>query len=128
MIRWVLVVAGVSGVLAVALGAFGAHALASVLDADARGAFDTATRYHFVHTLALAIGGLAPAAGCPVRPLAVACGAWLAGVVVFSGSLYALALTGATWLGAITPVGGIALMAGWVALAVAGWQGIRARP
>lgn len=123
--RWVLVAAGVSGALAVMLGAFGAHALESAIAPDARAVYDTAVRYHFLHTLALFAGALAPAAGCPYRPLAVACGAWLAGTVVFSGSLYLLALTGAGWLGAITPLGGLALIGGWVALGVAGW---RARP
>lgn len=125
MIRPVLIAAGVSGALAVMLGAFGAHALESALDADARAVYDTAVRYHFLHTLALFAGAVGVAAGGPHRPLALACGAWLAGTLVFSGSLYALALTGAGWLGAVTPIGGVALIIGWTALAVAGWQ---ARP
>lgn len=119
MIRWALAAAGVSGLLAVILGAFGAHALAGALDADAGAMYDTAGRYHVFHSLALAAGALAPAAGARRGWCAAACGAWLAGIVVFSGSLYLLALTGAGWLGAIAPVGGLALMAGWAALAVA---------
>lgn len=119
MIRWALVAAGVSGLLAVVAGAFGAHALAGALDADARAVYDTAGRYHLVHSLALAAGALAPAAGARRRWCAAACGAWLAGMVVFSGSLYLLALTGAGWPGALAPVGGLALIAGWGALAVA---------
>lgn len=119
--RWVLVVAGLSGALAVTLGAFGAHALESTLAPDSRAVYDTAVRYHFLHTLALFGAGLAPALGWPYRPLAVACAAWIAGTIVFSGSLYALALSGAGWLGALTPVGGLALIGGWIALAVAGW-------
>lgn len=119
MIRWALAAAAVSGLLAVALGAFGAHALAGVLDAGARAVYDTAARYHLVHSLALAVGAVAPAAGARRGWCAAACGAWLGGLVVFSGSLYLLALTGAGWLGAIAPVGGSALMAGWAALAVA---------
>lgn len=119
MIRWALVAAGVSGLLAVVLGAFGAHALTGVLDADARAVYDTAGRYHLVHSLALAAGALAPAAGARRGWCTAACGAWLAGMVVFSGSLYLLAITGAAWPGAVAPVGGIALIAGWGALALA---------
>ena len=103
------------------LGAFGAHALEGTLGPEARAVYDTAVRYHLLHSLALLGGAGAAAAGCPRRALAVACGAWLAGTLVFSGSLYALALTGADWLGAVTPIGGAALIAGWIALAVAGW-------
>lgn len=119
MIRWALAAAGASGLLAVVLGAFGAHALAGAIDADARAVYDTAGRYHLVHSLALAAGALAPAAGAHRGWCAAACGAWLGGVVVFAGGLYLLALTGAAWLGAIAPAGGLALMAGWGALAAA---------
>ncbi|MFW5969652.1 MAG: DUF423 domain-containing protein [Halofilum sp. (in: g-proteobacteria)] len=122
MIRWAFIAAGLSGLLAVALGAFGAHALRDILDADMRAVFDTAGRYHFFHTLALLLAALAPVAGLPRRVLVVACAAWIAGIIVFSGSLYLLAVTGFGWLGAITPVGGVAFLLGWVAIAVGGWR------
>ena len=125
MIRWALIGAGISGLLAVALGAFGAHALSVVAERGLQGVFDTASRYHLIHTLAVAVAAVAPAAGVPRRPAAFACAAWLAGMAVFSGTLYLLAVTGIGWLGAITPIGGLALMIGWVALAVAGWLAAR---
>lgn len=121
MIRWALVTAGLSGLLAVALGAFGAHALRDALAPDMRAVFETAGHYHFVHTLALLAASLAPAAGLAARPLALACGAWLVGIVLFSGSLYALAVTGIGWLGAITPIGGVAFLLGWGLLVRAAW-------
>lgn len=123
MIRWALVAAALSGLLAVALGAFGAHGLEPLLDARGRAVFDTASRYHFVHTFALGLGALAPVAGAGRRPCHAACILWLAGTVVFSGSLYLLAVTGIGWLGAITPFGGIALMVGWFLLLAAAWRG-----
>jgi len=122
MIRWALIGAAASGLLAVALGAFGAHGLEDRLG-DRAGVYDTALRYHFVHTLALAVGALAPIAGAGQRACRFACGLWGLGMVVFSGSLYALALTGAGALGAAAPFGGIALMLGWFFLLVAAWRG-----
>ncbi len=118
MIRWALIAAAVSGMAAVIIGASGAHALGD-LPAGARNFFETAERYHFVHTLALALAALAPGAGAHRRGCQTACALWLAGIIVFSGSLYLLALSGTHWLGAITPFGGTALIAGWVALIVA---------
>lgn len=108
----------VAGFVSVAAGAFGAHGLKKVLDAEMLAVFETAVRYQFYHALALFAaawvatrvpGGMATASG------------WLfvAGIVVFSGSLYALALSGAKVLGAITPLGGLAFLAGWVCLALA---------
>lgn len=120
LIRWALIAAGVSGLLAVALGAFGAHALRDLLGADMRAVFETASHYHFVHTLALLLAAIAPVAGVPRGPLVLVCLAWSFGIVVFSGSLYLLAVTGIGWLGAITPIGGLAFLLGWAALIVAG--------
>ncbi len=120
LIRWALIAAGVSGLLAVALGAFGAHALRDVLGADMRAVFDTAGHYHFVHTVAMLLAAIAPAAGIRRGPLVLACLAWSFGIVVFSGSLYLLAVTGIGWLGAITPIGGIAFLLGWGALITGG--------
>ena len=118
LIRWAFIAAGVSGLIALALGAFGAHALRDALGADMRAVFETAGHYHFVHTLALLLAAIAPAAGARRGPLVLACLAWLFGIVVFSGSLYLLAVTGSGWLGAITPIGGVAFLLGWAALVV----------
>lgn len=105
------------GALAVAAGAFGAHALRARLEPRDLEVFETAARYQMYHALALfavawAMGGN--------RQWGLAAG-WLfvAGVVVFSGSLYALVLTGQRWLGAVTPLGGVAFILGWVCLGVA---------
>lgn len=117
MIRWALIAAGISGALAIALGAFGAHALAGTLDPRALGIFDTASRYHLVHSLALLGAALAPAAGARKGACAVACTLWLCGLLVFCGSLYLVAVFGLSALGAVTPVGGLGLIAGWLALA-----------
>lgn len=123
MIRWALVAAAISGALAIVLGAFGAHALSAALDERALDWFDTASRYHLAHSVALLGAALAPAAGAARAPCAVACTLWLAGLIVFSGSLYALAVFDLGRLAVVTPLGGAALIAGWVALAVAAWRG-----
>lgn len=123
MIRWALVAAAISGVVAIGLGAFGAHALSALRDERALAWFDTAARYHLLHSVALVAAALAPAAGARRVPCVVACTLWLAGIVVFSGSLYAMALFDLPRLGAITPVGGAALIAGWAALGVAARRG-----
>jgi uncharacterized membrane protein YgdD (TMEM256/DUF423 family) len=122
MLRWALIGAGIAGLLGVSCGAFGAHALAALTGEAPTGAFDTASRYHLIHSAALAAAALAPAAGAERRRCAAACVAWLVGMAIFSGTLYALAVTGATWLGAITPIGGLLLMAGWILLLAAAWR------
>jgi uncharacterized membrane protein YgdD (TMEM256/DUF423 family) len=108
-------VAGTLGFLGVALGAFGAHGLRERLAPGMLDVYKTGVLYQLLHAVAL----LAVALGAErlARPRAVAT-LWVAGVVIFSGSLYALALTGVGMLGAITPVGGLLLMAGWVTLAI----------
>lgn len=118
-----LVLASVFGGLAVALGAFGAHALGERLGPDGLQTYETAVRYQFYHALAL-IGVAFAVFRWPESSLAGIAG-WLfvAGIVVFSGSLYILVLAGMRWMGAITPIGGVALIAGWVCLAVAAWRG-----
>ena len=106
------------GSTAVALGAFGAHGLKARVPADLLAVFDTAARYHLVH--ALAIVALAWVADRFPGACATAAGwLFLAGILLFSGSLYLMVLTGARALGAITPLGGLSLIAGWVALALA---------
>ena len=117
--RFYLRAAAILGALAVLLGAFGAHGLKSALDAHMIAVYETAVRYHFYH--ALAILAVAVAADCFSSDAwwRWACRAWVAGVILFSGSLYLLMISGAKWLGAVTPVGGSALIAGWICLAVA---------
>ena len=106
----------VSAFLAVALGAFGAHGLKDRLAPEMLAVFETGVRYQIYHALAL----LAVAWACTRWPGAVVnASGWLfvAGTVIFSGSLYVLALSGVRWLGAITPFGGVAFLAGWLCLA-----------
>lgn len=114
-----------SGLLSVAAGAFGAHALKGRLAADLLVIFETAARYQMYHALALVlVGVLALRGGGPERvagSLQLAGGLFVVGTVLFSGSLYVLALSGQRWLGAITPLGGLAFLGGWLALAWSGW-------
>lgn len=107
-----------SGLLSVAAGAFGAHALRATLSPEYLATFETAARYQMYHALALMVSGLAMARW-PSALLSWAGWMFLVGTVLFSGSLYALALTGTRWLGAITPLGGAAFLAGWLALLLA---------
>jgi uncharacterized membrane protein YgdD (TMEM256/DUF423 family) len=110
----IAVLVGIAGASAVLLGAFGAHALRDVLDARGAELWHTAVNYHVWHALALAVTvGLGR--GCSRR---VAMVAFVVGIMLFSGSLYALALGAPRWVGIITPFGGLAFVAGWLAL---GW-------
>lgn len=121
MDRLFFTLGSLSGFLAVALGAFGAHALKTRLDASLLAIFEVGVRYQLTHAFALLAvawaqtrwpGGVLNASG------------WLfvAGTVLFSGSLYAMSLTGARWLGAITPIGGLAWLVAWLCLAWAAWR------
>lgn len=106
--------AGVLGALGVMAGAFGAHALEARIDEPRLlEVWETAARYHLIHALALL--------GVAAHPQSPAAAGWLfvVGVTLFSGSLYLMTLTGARWLGAITPLGGLAFIAGWLVLAFA---------
>lgn len=105
--------------LGVAAGAFGAHALRARLDAPALAVWETAARYQLFHALALLAVALA-ASRWPAPGWVAAGWLFVAGTVVFSGSLYLLVLTGTRWLGAVTPLGGLCLLAGWAVLAWAG--------
>jgi uncharacterized membrane protein YgdD (TMEM256/DUF423 family) len=111
-----LLMAAGFGFLGVALGAFGAHSLESVLKANDRMAtWDTAVLYQFVHAgLLLALGILQAMA--PAKRLRIATWLSVVGIVIFSGSLYLLSLTNLKWLGAITPIGGLSFLAAWVLL------------
>ncbi len=111
--------AGVFGALAVGLGAFGAHALKKVLETSGRAdTYETAVRYHFYHVLALLAVALLME---KFNPAMLTYSAWsfVTGIVIFSGSLYVLCLTGTTWLGAITPIGGFAFILGWIFIVAA---------
>ncbi len=115
-----LFVGALNGFLAVAAGAFGAHALKARLGADLLAVFETGARYHMYHALALVAVGLLAALRPGSAGLLNGAGwAFLVGVLLFSGSLYALALTGVRGLGAITPLGGLAFLTGWALLALA---------
>lgn len=102
--------------VAVAAGAFATHGLRGAIPAERLAVFETAARYQMYHALALLVAARAVEASRAAR-----WAAWLfvCGIVVFSGTLYLLALSGVRWLGAITPVGGVAFLAGWIALAAA---------
>lgn len=121
MDRLFVIAGALSGLVGVAAGAFGAHALRERLPADLLAIFETGARYQMYHALALLAaawattrwpGGFATASG------------WLfiVGTLIFSGSLYLLSLTGLRWLGAITPLGGVAFLAGWLCLMLAAWR------
>ena len=116
---WFLLMASLFSALAVALGAFGAHALENRLSADLLSTYEVGVRYHFYHALAL-LGVVAVISRWPESSAALWAG-WLfvIGILIFSGSLYILAFTGIRWLGAITPLGGLAFLAGWLCLALA---------
>ena len=134
MERTFLVLGAVLGLVGVALGAFGSHALRAKLPPDRVATFETGVRYQLVHALALfavvVVGGIRIAdpsmssvyliaEGTIEWPAAVAGWLFVGGVVLFSGSLYALALTGRRSLGAITPIGGLCLLGGWALLILA---------
>jgi uncharacterized membrane protein YgdD (TMEM256/DUF423 family) len=121
--RWCIAAAGVSGVLAIAGGAFGAHALRDRITPEALGWFETGVRYHLVHTLALFGTGLA-AGSVAESARRFSAGLFAAGIVLFSGSLYAMALGGPRVLGAVTPLGGMAWIAAWALLT---WGSVRGR-
>src|SRR3954471_8705543 len=118
MDRTFLLAGAVAGLIAVAFGAFGAHGLRGRLTPEMLAVFETGVRYQMYHALALLLVA-ALAARTPGTAIAAAGWLFIAGIVLFSGSLYLLAVTGVTILGAITPIGGVAVSAGWGALVVA---------
>ena len=113
-----LAIAAINGFLAVAAGAFGAHGLQGRLDVHALATFETGARYQMYHALAIGLAALI-LRGTAATAATAAAGFFLAGIVVFSGSLYLLALTGAHALVFVTPFGGVAFLIGWIALAIA---------
>ncbi len=123
MIKIWLFIVGVSGLLTVGFGAFGAHGLKGKISESLLSAFQTGTHYQMFHTLAL-LGLAILVSQLTTIPKAFIFSAnfWIAGIILFSGSLYCLALGGPSWLGPITPIGGLLLMAGWVTLAIGALQ------
>ncbi len=110
-------IAAVTGCLGVALGAFGAHALKTQLEGHYREVWETAVFYHLIHAVMLAV--VSQMKSWNRGPYLC----FLAGILLFSGSLYLLAVTQVRWLGAITPFGGLSFLAGWLWLAIAGFRG-----
>lgn len=114
--KTIIIIAGILGALSVMIGAFGAHGLESTLTANGRlDTFETAVKYQFYHTLALFLLGVLML-NFQHNFLGYAAYAFIGGIVVFSGSLYILCLTNIKILGAITPIGGLAFIVGWILL------------
>lgn len=122
MTRIFLVIASILAGLSVAAGAFASHALREKLTERALQIFETGARYQMYHALALvAVAILLGRSEAPQTLLTVAGSAFMLGIAIFSGSLYGLSLSGIKWLGAITPLGGVAFLIGWGCLAIAAW-------
>lgn len=119
MARFALIAGSSYGLLAVILGAFGAHALAQRLSSEMQAIWHTAEQYQFYHALALLAIGLLARQGLAGSAMTIAAWSFTTGILIFSGSLYVLAFSGVRMLGAITPIGGVLLIVGWVALIVA---------
>lgn len=116
MSRLFLCAGAISGFLSVALGAFAAHALKTSLSTYSLNVFDTATQYHMVHSIALLLVSILLRFSSQSKLLIFSGYAFLSGIIVFSGSLYALAISKISILGAITPIGGLAFLTGWALL------------
>lgn len=122
MDRTFLVIGALSALLGVAAGAFGAHGLRERLSADLLATFETGARYQMYHAFALIAVAWAQTRW-PDSLLATSGWLFVLGTLLFSGSLYLLSLTGIRWLGAITPLGGVAFLGGWLLLAWVAWRG-----
>lgn len=121
--RLFIAAGALNGALVVAMGAFGAHALRGGIDGSLMRAFETAAQYQGIHALALlAIGTLLNSRETPL--LAAAGWLILAGILLFCGSLYGMALSGSRTFAAVTPIGGVCFIAGWVLFAVGAWRGL----
>ena len=119
--RWLVLIGCVSAGLGVAAGAFGAHMLKDLLEPNMLAVYDTATRYQMYHAFGLVLSGLVVRVG---RDSGASKAGWLflAGTLLFCGSLYGVSLLGIRWLGAVTPVGGVLFIVGWLVL---GWRGLK---
>lgn len=123
MTRVFLTIAALLGGSAVGLGAFGTHALKEQFSERSLEIFETAVRYQMYHALALLLVGVLISRSTTEQPfLTVSGSAFLVGTLLFCGSLYALSFSGIKWLGAVAPLGGLALMVGWVSIAIAAWS------
>lgn len=122
--RTTLMVSGILGALAILLGAFAAHVLKFKLDATSFTVFETAARMHLIHSVVLLGVGILSQL-FPEKNFRKAALCFLVGILLFSGSLYALALTGIKGLGAITPLGGVSLICGWLMIAYGGYKTAR---
>ncbi|PXF33105.1 hypothetical protein WH50_00870 [Pokkaliibacter plantistimulans] len=120
-----ILLAALNGFCAVAMGAFAAHGLKTRLDDYHLGVINTAAHYQLAHALALLLAGLLMI-HWPAAALRWAAWGWFVGMLIFSGSLYVLGMTGIKWLGAITPVGGLGLLLGWGLVAWAAWRQLQA--
>lgn len=120
--RTIIIIAALLLVLGVATGAFGAHGLRAHVSPDMLAVWQTAVLYHLVHALGL-LGAAALRPHVDARVASVSAAFLFAGVLIFSGSLYALVLSGERILGAVTPIGGVSFMIGWLLLAWAAWRG-----
>jgi uncharacterized membrane protein YgdD (TMEM256/DUF423 family) len=121
--KWLLIFGSINMFLAVALGAFGAHSLKASLPPDLMAVYHTGNQYHFYHALGLFAVAVSAAWFQPSRLFGLSGVFILAGIILFSGSLYMLSLTGQRWVGMITPFGGTAFMIGWLLLAAGVWKG-----
>lgn len=123
MVQVFLAIAAILGGSAVGAGAFASHALRTHLSERSLEIFETGVRYQMYHALALLLVTLLLGRSEAAQPFLSAAGiAFIAGVVLFSGSLYILSLSGVKWLGAITPLGGVGLIVGWACLALSAWS------
>ncbi len=121
--RLFLGLGGLLGGLAVALGAFAAHGLRSRLASDLLSTFETGVRYQMYHALALLLVAMLLTRGMSSGLLTAAGWLFVAGAILFSGSLYGLTLGGLRWLGMVTPLGGLAFILGWLCVLLAAWRG-----
>ena len=117
-----LILGAINAFLCVAIGAFGAHGLKENLSTEMLAVYQTAVQYHFYHALGLVAVGLVLLHFPKSAPVALSGWMMLAGIVLFSGSLYVLSLTGVRWLGAVTPFGGVAFLLAWALLAYGVWD------
>ena len=113
--------AAIFGAIAVGIGAFGAHGLKPMLESTGRmETFETAVKYHFYHSLALFGLGIWASLTHGLKKVALSFWGFTLGILIFPGSLYVLCLSGITWMGAITPIGGVSFIVGWIGLFLAG--------
>lgn len=123
MQKLALISGAIFGMLGVAIGAFGAHGLKAMLEANGRmDTFETAVKYQMYHALALLAVGILQQY-FPGKLLNISTYGFVLGILIFSGSLYVLSLSGIRWLGAVTPIGGVAFIIGWACMALAFWRG-----